>query len=85
LIEWNLQDFLTEQATMPTESVARRLLELKRLTSALSEVMKKESLGKWLQTPNEAFDGLKPIEVIERGEIDRIWAMIYFLRSGVPV
>jgi hypothetical protein len=27
--------------------------------------------------------GLKPIEVIERGEVDRIWQMIFFLRSGV--
>jgi hypothetical protein len=29
------------------------------------------------------FDGLKPIEVIERGEVDRIWQMIVYLRSGV--
>jgi hypothetical protein len=27
---------------------------------------------------------LKPLEVIDRGEGDRIWSMIYFLRSGVP-
>jgi hypothetical protein len=60
------------------------LTELQRLTNALAEVMKKESLGNWLQTPNEAFDGLKPLEVIDRGEGDRLWSMIYFLRSGVP-
>jgi DNA-binding transcriptional regulator YiaG len=71
-----------ESGSPPTDVVARRLTELKRLTEALAEVMKKESLGKWLQTPNEAFDGLKPIEVIDRGENDRIWSMIYFLRSG---
>jgi hypothetical protein len=35
--------------------------------------------------PNEAFGGLKPLEVIERGEIDRIWQMIHLLRSGTPV
>ena len=73
-----------ESGSPPTDVVARRLIELRRLTNALTEVMKKESLGKWLQTPNEAFDGLKPIEVIERGESDRIWSTIYFLRSGVP-
>ncbi len=73
-----------EGGSTPTEAVARRLAELLRLTNALTEVMKKESLGKWLQTPNEAFGGLKPLEVIDRGESDRIWAMIYFLRSGVP-
>jgi Protein of unknown function (DUF2384) len=73
-----------ESGSPPTDAVYRRLIELRRMTSALPEVMKKESLGKWLQTPNEAFDGLKPLEVIERGESDRLWSMIYFLRSGVP-
>ncbi len=73
-----------ESGATPTEAVARRLTELRRLTNSLAEVMKKESLGRWLQTPNEAFDGLKPLEVIDRGESDRIWSMIYFLRSGAP-
>lgn len=73
-----------EGGVSPTEPVARRLVELERLTDALAEVMIEASLGAWLQTPNDAFDGLKPIEVIDRGEIDRIWALIYFLRSGVP-
>jgi DNA-binding transcriptional regulator YiaG len=73
-----------EGGSPPTEVVARRLIELLRLTNALAEVMKKESLGNWLQTPNEAFCGLKPLEVIDRGESDQIWSMIYFLRSGVP-
>jgi DNA-binding transcriptional regulator YiaG len=45
-----------ENGTTPTEAVLRRLTELQRLTNALTEVMKKESLGKWLQNPNDAFD-----------------------------
>lgn len=73
-----------ESGKPPTEVVARRLIELRRLTNALSQVIKKESLGGWLQTPNDAFDGLKPLEVIDRGESDRIWSMIYFLQSGAP-
>lgn len=73
-----------ESGTNPTEAVARRFKELARLTNALREVMKNEALGRWLQTPSEAFDGLKPLEVIERGENDRLWSMIYYLRSGVP-
>lgn len=63
--------------------MSRRLNELSRLTKALSGVIKKESLADWLQLPNKAFDGLKPLEVIERGESDRIWSMIFLLRSGV--
>jgi DNA-binding transcriptional regulator YiaG len=73
-----------ESGTPPAEAVSRRLMELQRLTKALTEVIKKEALGPWLQTPNPAFDGLKPLEVIDRGESDRLWSMIYFLRSGVP-
>lgn len=73
-----------EGGTAPTETVGRRLTELERLTAALSEVIKAESLGKWLRAPNPAFGGLKPVEVISRGEGDRLWEMIYFLRSGVP-
>jgi DNA-binding transcriptional regulator YiaG len=73
-----------EAGNLPTPTVARRLKELQRLADALAEVMKAEAIGSWLQTANEAFDGLKPLEVIDRGESDRLWQMIYFLRSGTP-
>jgi hypothetical protein len=68
----------------PSEAIRRRLVELERLTDALAEVIQKEAIGGWLKTPNPAFQGLKPLEVIERGEGDRLWSMVYFLRSGVP-
>ena len=73
-----------ESGTPPTPAIARRLTELQRLMDALSEIIQEESLGTWLQTPNDAFDNLKPIEVIDRGETDRLWEMIYDLRSGIP-
>lgn len=72
-----------EGGQKPTENVQRRLTELRRVVQALSEVIQKEAVGPWLTHPNDAFDGLKPVEVIERGEVDRIWQMIYYLRSGV--
>lgn len=85
LLPVSIRTLATLESGKPaTEGVSRRLMELERLTSALTEVIKKESLGRWLQTPNPAFDGLKPLEIIDRGESDRIWSMIYFLRSGVP-
>lgn len=43
-----------------------------------------EQLATWLKAPNKAFGGSQPLQVIERGEIDRIWRMIYFLESGSP-
>ncbi len=66
------------------EKLLRNYVEVKRLCDGLSEVVEPASLGDWLKTPNDAFDGLKPLEVIERGEIDRLWEMFYRLRSGMP-
>lgn len=54
------------------------------LLHALAEVITKDAIAEWLETPSEALDGLKPLEVIERGEVDRIWQMVYALRSGEP-
>lgn len=65
------------------EKLQRNYVEVKRLCDSLSEVVEPECLGDWLYTPNDAFDGLKPVEVIERGEIDRLWEMFYRLRSGM--
>lgn len=72
-----------EAGRKPSPTVLRQLTELKRVVDALSEVIQKNAIGPWLEQPNDAFDGLKPIEVIERGEVDRIWQMIFYLRSGV--
>lgn len=71
-----------EAGSAPTPAVARRLSELARLHRALAEVVEPKAIGPWMLRPNAAFDGLKPLEVIERGEVDRIWAMIHALRSG---
>ena len=55
------------------------------LCEALGKVVKRESIGRWLETPNDAFDGSTPLQVIERGEADRLWRMIYRLEAGEPV
>jgi DNA-binding transcriptional regulator YiaG len=61
----------------------RRLLEIARLVEALSRVVQAEGLRGWFVRPNAAFQGLKPLEVVERGQIDRLWQMVFFLESGV--
>lgn len=61
----------------------RRVLEIERLRDVLARVMKPEAIATWLDTPNNAFDGLKPLEVIERGEVDRLWKMLFYLEAGV--
>jgi len=64
------------------EAGRRAITLAERLLRDLAEVIRKEAIAIWLETPNEAFGGLKPVEVVERGEIDRLWRMIYFLGSG---
>jgi len=64
------------------EAARRQVQSLERLQQALARVIRPEAIGDWFQRPNDAFGGLKPLEVVERGEIDRIWAMIYELESG---
>jgi len=67
-----------------SEASRQRMIEMQRMQSALSKVMRAGYVGEWLNTENVAFDGLKPLEVIERGKIDLIWRMIYELESGMP-
>jgi hypothetical protein len=73
-----------ESETDTAEKLKRPYNEVYRLLEALDDVIEMNSLGKWFQEPNDAFDGLKPMEVIERGEIDRLWNMVYELRIGMP-
>jgi len=42
-------------------------------------------LGEWWtrqRRPNQQFDGSTPLQVMERGETDRLWRMIWQLREG---
>jgi len=72
-----------ENGSTPDEPALRRIKEIERLQFRLSRVMKSEFIPKWLSTPNDEFEGLKPLEVIERGEVDRLWDMIFYLESGI--
>jgi DNA-binding transcriptional regulator YiaG len=73
-----------ESKQKKVEKLQRNYVEVKKLCDALSEVVDLASLGEWFNTPNDAFDGFKPLEIIEHGEIHRLWEMVYRLRSGMP-
>jgi DNA-binding transcriptional regulator YiaG len=71
-----------ESGKKVSDALGRRMKELVQLQKRLSRVVKASAIPDWLQRPNQAFDGLTPIEVVERGEIHRLYEMIYFLESG---
>ena len=68
----------------PGPQAKQRLTELRRLIDSLAAVIDPTFLGQWLLTPNAAFGALKPLEVIERGETDRLWRMLFYLEAGLP-
>jgi hypothetical protein len=72
------------RGSKPSSSTARRLTEMHRLFAALEKLVAPAAIGPWLKDPNPAFDGSTPLQVIERGESDRIWRMVYELESGEP-
>jgi len=66
----------------PQRSSAQKIREVTRLFDALADIIDKKVIGQWLQRPNWQFDGLTPLQVIERGESDRLWRMIWQLHEG---
>ena len=68
--------------TPPQRSSAQKIREVTRLFDALADIIQAKAIGPWLQRPNGHFDGSTPLQVIERGETDRLWRMIWQLRDG---
>jgi uncharacterized protein (DUF2384 family) len=63
-------------------SSAQKIREVTRLFDALADIIDAKVIDQWLQRPNQQFDGSTPLQVMERGETDRLWRMIWQLREG---
>lgn len=73
--EWRLEaDLLNTQKD----------IELARLHSALVQILHVGSVDDWMETPNKSLDGFTPDDLIQRGEIDRIWRIIHRHEAGLP-
>jgi hypothetical protein len=68
----------------PSAPAKKVFTEMDRLLDALARLMQPKEVGQWLKQPNPAFDSSTPVQVIERGQIDRIWRMLYYAESGEP-
>jgi uncharacterized protein (DUF2384 family) len=62
--------------------VSRQAMEAVRLLNALEDIIPVDELSGWLAAPNAGFDDRSPIEVIEAGESDLLWDMIYQTRES---
>lgn len=61
----------------------QKIQETARLFKALSKIIPPTQCGEWMRTANSAFEGQTPIQIIERGESDRIWRMIFQIDASV--
>jgi transcriptional regulator with XRE-family HTH domain len=72
-----------ESGKVLSPAAKQKLTETDRLSKALSGLLPEKELNEWMSSPNPAFEGQTPIHIIERGETDRIWQMIFEIQAGV--
>jgi len=63
---------------------AAKLREIESLYNELKQLMKPKEIGPWLLTEMEEFEHRSPADLISRGETGRVWASLFYLRSGMP-
>jgi transcriptional regulator with XRE-family HTH domain len=63
---------------------AAKLREIISIYIELKQLMKPEEIGSWLLTEMDEFEGRAPADVISKGESGRLWASLFYLRSGMP-
>jgi hypothetical protein len=76
---------LWKNGRRPNAAVRVRLQELDRLYAALAHLMPPRDVGPWMKQTNDYLDPLTPLEVIARGQIDRLWHIIHNVATGMPV
>ena len=63
---------------------AAKLREIQSVCNELKLLMKPDEIGPWLLTEMEEFEGRTPADLISKGETGRLWASMFYLRSGMP-
>jgi DNA-binding transcriptional regulator YiaG len=63
---------------------AAKLREIQSVCKELKQLMKPGEIGPWLLTEMEEFEGRTPADLISKGETGRLWASLFYLRSGMP-
>src|SRR5437667_7753346 len=73
-----------EQGDPMSPVYAAKLREIQSVYNELKQLMKPEEIGPWLLTEMEEFEGRTPADLISKGETGRLWASLFYLRSGTP-
>src|SRR6185503_1694770 len=73
-----------EQGDPISPVYAAKLREMQSIYNELKQLMKPEEIGSWLLAELEEFEGRAPADLINKGETGRLWASLFYLRSGMP-
>ena len=73
-----------EQGDPISPVYAAKLREIQSIYNELGHLMKPEEIGSWLLAEMEEFEGCTPADLISKGETGRLWASLFYLRSGMP-
>lgn len=63
----------------------RVFLEVKALIGRLSALSEPSEFQGWLTQPNPAFGGSSPIQLIQNGQMYRLWELVFRIESGNPL
>ncbi len=63
---------------------AAKLREIQNIYTELKQLMKPSEIGPWLLAEMDEFEGQTPADLISKGETGRLWASLFYLRTGMP-
>lgn len=73
-----------EQGDPISPVYAAKLREIQSVYNELKQLMKPEEIGPWLLSEMDEFENRTPADLISKGETGRLWASLFYLRSGMP-
>ena len=73
-----------EQGDPISPVYASKLREIQSVYNELKQLMRPEEIGPWLLTGMEEFQGRTAADLISKSETGRLWASLFYLRSGMP-
>jgi DNA-binding transcriptional regulator YiaG len=73
-----------EQGDPISPVYAAKLREIQSVHNELKRLMKPDEIGLWLLTEMEEFESRTPADLLAKGETGRLWASLFYLRSGMP-
>jgi DNA-binding XRE family transcriptional regulator len=70
----------------PMSQLAERMFrEVRALIDRLSALADPAQLPAWLRQPNPTFGGFSPLQLIQSGQMYKLWELIFRIESGDPL